>query len=173
MTDTPKKLIVTVEAMVRITAWLEQDREVHMFVCPDMGCLAVYFSPEPAIDCQKHAHKCACTIQRQSVLADALEIEPPPEPLAPDAPQTWKIMTLDVLGNEGDGYEVNASYYSGREIELAHDASDKQVRDALVESGYLSKASQVRYLEFIGDDDVINVNRLRDGRPLLTLMREG
>lgn len=172
MTDTSKKLIVTAEAMAKIMVWLGEDKEVHMFVCPDLGCLAVYFSPEPAVDCRNHAWKCPCTIQRQSVLADALELEPPPEPKAPNAPGTWKVLTLDVLGNEKDGYEVNASYYTGKEIELPAEPSDAQVRRALVEAGYLNKASQVRHLDFDGDDQTININRKRDGRPLLTIQRE-
>jgi|CXWL01.1.fsa_nt_gi hypothetical protein len=173
MTSAPKKLIVTAEAMAKIVAWIDADKEVHMFLCPDLGCLATYFSTEPALDCQRHAWKCPCGIERQSVTLDDLEIEPPVEPKAPDTPRTWKIITYDVWGNEKDGYEINQSFYSGREVELPAEPEDEQVRAALIEAGYLKKSNQLRHLEFDGDGDgFVRVSRKRDSYPIVELQRE-
>jgi len=169
MTNAPKKLIVTAEAMARIMTWLGEDREVHMFLCPDLGCLAAYFSIDPEVRCVKHAWAAVCHMERRSILADDLELEPPPQPTAPDAPRTWKIITYDVWGNEEDGYEVNQAFYSGAEIELPPEPSDEHVRSALVQAGYLRKGIQLRTLDFDGDDGLIQIKRKRDGRPLLEI----
>lgn len=172
MTATPKKLIVTAEAMAKIMIWLGEDKEVHMFLCPDLGCLAQYFSPLAEIDCQRHAWKCPCKIERQSVVLDDLEMEPPVEPKAPGAPRTWKIVSLDVWGNRKDGYEINNATYSGKEIELPAEPTDAQVRLALIHAGYLKKSMRLDRLEFDGDDALIQVSRKSDGYPIVQIRME-
>jgi len=167
-----KKLIVTAEAMAKIMIWLGEDKEVHMFLCPDLGCLAQYFSPLSEIDCQRHAWKCPCKIERQSVVLDDLEVEPQIEPKAPGAPRTWKIVSLDVWGNRKDGYEINNATYSGKEIELPAEPTDAQVRLALVHAGYIKKSARLDRLEFDGDDALIQVSRKSDGLPLVQIRME-
>lgn len=173
MNDTlPKKIIVTKEAMAKIVAWLEDGKEVHQFVCQDLGCLASYFSPLPAIDCQRHAWKCPCSIHCQSVLSDALELEPLTPGHEAGTPYKWEIISLDVWGNKDDGWDVNQAFHTRKMIELPEEFADKDVRDALVGAGYLKKTCQTRHLEIDGDDQVIYVNQAKDDYPLYQLFME-
>lgn len=172
MTKIPKNITVTAEAMGKITSWLGDGKEVHEFVCQDMGCLASYFSPLPEIDCQRHAWKCPCSIERRSVTADDLELEPPVEPRVHGAQQIWKIVSLDVWGNRKDGYEINGARYTGSVIELPSEPSDAQVRLALVRAGCIKESSRLSSLEFEGDDVLIQVYRKSDGYPIAQIRVE-
>jgi len=55
--------------------------------------------------------------------------------------QTFMILSLDVWGNKNDGYEINAAYHTYRHIQLPKEPTDKDVVQALVNAGELSRGS--------------------------------
>lgn len=80
----------------------------------------------------------------------------------------YAIRSLDVWGNEKDGYEVNQSYNTGLEIEVAEDCSDTDLQNAVGEHYPTIKRMKV---SFDGDGDLINIDHAtrRCTKPLLTL----
>lgn len=85
--------------------------------------------------------------------------------------QTWTLWSLDVLGNDDDGYEVNDRCCLDRAFELPEDATDAQIVNALRENHYLSGWVKTSHIEIGGDDLVIDVDWAKTGRPLFTLER--
>lgn len=78
----------------------------------------------------------------------------------------WIVYTLDVWGNEEDGFDVNDRCRVGT-IETSDDAPHAEVWCALIEAdiakGPISRA------EFGGDDDWISVDDQETGRPVFQL----
>lgn len=91
--------------------------------------------------------------------------------MEPTTTNTWRILSLDVCGNEDDGYDLNAVYRTSHTIALPDDATDAQVADALVECQYLSERMRNRCrVEAIGDD-MLAIDDEQSGRPLVQLER--
>lgn len=170
MTD-EKKMTVDLEVFTKIKGWIDEGKTVGRYVCQDLGCVAVWFSPEKLVHCQRHAWACPVRLDRE-IEIDELEVAPPTPGHKAGTPYKWEIINLDVWGNGDDGWEVNQAFHTRKMIELPEEFTDKDVRDALVADGYLKKTCQTRHLEIDGDDMVIYVNQAKDDRPILQLFRE-
>ena len=80
---------------------------------------------------------------------------------------TYKVISHDVWGNEEDGYTVNQSFTTSHEIELADEASDKDIENALKGIEYLSDEADT-YTD--GENEfALYVYRASDGYPLCEL----
>lgn len=80
----------------------------------------------------------------------------------------WTVWSLDVWGNDEDGYEVNDRSRCG-EIEFDADtAKDQDINDALVAGGFICACNA---LNIDGDDGMLFVDTA-DGKPLYQLTRE-
>jgi len=87
----------------------------------------------------------------------------------------WKVLSLDVWGNETGGFEVNDMCQVGT-IELLADDSDAEedIIDALQQAEYLNPKQPTSFYE-IGqdsDDTWIYIDRADNGKPLLQLFKE-
>lgn len=47
---------------------------------------------------------------------------------------TYKLLSLDVWGNDDEGYEINMAYDSGIRIEIPDDATDEQALSLIKEA---------------------------------------
>lgn len=83
--------------------------------------------------------------------------------------KTWRVYSLDVWGNQRDGFEVNDRCNVGT-IELPEDATDKQIIRAMVEQGYL-RSSRFHFA-IDGDDMMMDIDHEPTGRPLYSLERD-
>ena len=82
----------------------------------------------------------------------------------------YQIATLDVWGNEKDGFEVNNVYKTSDSILLKEDFSNKDVMKALKKEGFLKKYCQERWLNFeCSDYSFICIESARTGEPLYYL----
>lgn len=86
----------------------------------------------------------------------------------------YEVRTLDVWGNDQDGYEVNDSFSVGY-IYLEEGFSNKDVLNELENENFLCSfnGSLEGYLEkcsFNGDDTYIEIDL--DGKPLFNLLKE-
>lgn len=84
------------------------------------------------------------------------------------ATQTWSVYTLDVWGNESDGYDVNDRSNVGK-VEIDTDADDKAIIKTLVDAGYLRPRFR---FAVDGDDCFISIDHAATGRPVLQLQRD-
>lgn len=82
------------------------------------------------------------------------------------------VRSLDVWGNEKDGYEVNDSYTCGS-ITVNEEPSDYDIIQALLTNGLLIEHPVSEYLKQVtieGDDMLITIDL--NGKPLFNLERE-
>ena len=82
---------------------------------------------------------------------------------------SYTLWSLDVWGNEKDGYEVNDRCCMSRDFRIdckEAQPTDEEVCRALVSGGYLKPRFR---MDIGGDDLVIEVNHKASGRPLFTL----
>lgn len=86
----------------------------------------------------------------------------------------WEFATYDVWGNAKDGYQVNDTYRSSRELEIrAQVKVNNEGKPGQFESAHLTDyqirqvfgCGRVR-LDVQGDDLTYYVNRERDGYPI-------
>jgi hypothetical protein len=85
----------------------------------------------------------------------------------PDATETYEVISLDVWGNECDGYDINAAYTTGRRVELPVDCYDAAtVLRACLDAGEITQV-EGGSVEF--SEDSIYVNEEETGRPVLEL----
>lgn len=86
--------------------------------------------------------------------------------------KTYKIYSLDVLGNSKSGYEVNDLCYSGLTIELPENFTDKQLIKAMKEAGFINVKCQFKSFSIDGDDMTLwvdyNTSKIH-GRPIAEL----
>ena len=71
----------------------------------------------------------------------------------------WTLWSLDVLGNEQEGYEVNDRYTLTRGMVIDDNASDQEILDMLMNCGYLIGGILLNedvIIEWV-DDNLINV----------------
>lgn len=82
--------------------------------------------------------------------------------------QTWRVLELDLWGNDEDGYEVNDQHDVGAITLMSEDYQDDQkVLEALVDAGYL-EAEQDYSVD--GDEYVLYITL--ESVPVLTLVRD-
>ena len=93
---------------------------------------------------------------------------------------TYQIITYDVWGSgdtfdgegnlvEEGGYEVNAAYFSGDEIEIPEDATDYDILVALQKEGWLEDFVEDR-IKIDGELEYsLYIEDAEDGYPLLEL----
>jgi len=84
---------------------------------------------------------------------------------------TYSVWGLDVWGNEADGWETNDRWREGKVV-IDDNWNDAEVIKALFDAGYLNTAG-ARHFTVGGDEFMLTVDRAKNGRPLLTLEREG
>lgn len=63
-----------------------------------------------------------------------------------------KIYALDVWGNDSDGFEVNDRHCTAT-IEIADDADERTILDALIDAGLLIPEASPITIEFEFNDD--------------------
>lgn len=84
----------------------------------------------------------------------------------------YRIWSLDVLGNEADGFTVNDRREVGS-VELSDDATCADVVKALIAKGLLTPRTSARHIDM---DDSSGVDLFLDdaanGEPLFQLERE-
>lgn len=85
--------------------------------------------------------------------------------------ESWTVWTLDVWGNPSDGWDVNDRSNRGK-INLAIDATDAQIIEALIWRGYLSNDARGAVVVADADDRGMNIDRKRDGRPILQMEKD-
>jgi len=67
--------------------------------------------------------------------------------------QTYKVISLDVWGNQREGFEVNAAYYTGLEVDLPEYATDEEIIQQLKSVGYLKKGLHTKSFQIDGEPD--------------------
>jgi hypothetical protein len=78
---------------------------------------------------------------------------------------TYRLISFDVWGNENDGWDVNDAHYTGINIELDEDCTDKDIVKALKKCGYLKKTLKTKSVRFDGDDYCIYFSDARNSKP--------
>jgi hypothetical protein len=89
---------------------------------------------------------------------------------------TFEILSLDVWGNEQDGFDVNNIFSTGIKLKLKENCSDKDICKALKTAGYLKKGIRTKSLSIDGDFDYnLYIDEAKNGRPFCHLrnMKEG
>ena len=80
----------------------------------------------------------------------------------------FKVIELDVWGNNEEGYEVNGAYFTDEAITIAEDTTDKEIGDWLRNSLY----PDLPAITINGDYEFsLFVDAEEDGKPLLELRR--
>jgi hypothetical protein len=94
-----------------------------------------------------------------------------------EVPSKYKVWSLDVVGNETDGWEVNDRSEAGMVTlndSLEGQTADDEVVDALKASGLLNdKVTSKDLVIDMPDDMIINVDDGKTGKFLYTLEKEG
>ena len=75
------------------------------------------------------------------------------------------INYFDVWGNEEEGYEVNNQCIEFDDWYIADDATDKEILEFLVKSGYL-KTSDMRQVKIASDGEMMEVYAAKGNFPL-------
>ena len=93
-------------------------------------------------------------------------------PFTATAVHNYEIITLDVWGNNEDGFEVNDKFATGRFIELKDNATDWDVCQILKGHGLLLPGTRTRELCITDDGfDTITIDDIDNGQPLFELRR--
>lgn len=79
----------------------------------------------------------------------------------------WKLYSYDVWGNAEDGYEVNDVIGPHETVELSEEdlKTDKSLHKALLREGIFKKSYKYGSFEYDGDEDIIYIERSKDGYP--------
>lgn len=86
----------------------------------------------------------------------------------------WVLWSLDVWGNETEGFEVNDRCCLSRSFQIDHldptddNPSDLDIKTALIAGGYLREGYGIKC---DGDDRFVSVDLARNNNPLFTLDR--
>lgn len=81
----------------------------------------------------------------------------------------YQVITLDVIGNEEDGFDVNDCWPSGRYVDIEEDADASAVLASLLKAGEINTTEGG---DVDMDDDRLIVQEESTGRPVLFLDRE-
>lgn len=80
---------------------------------------------------------------------------------------TFEVITLDVWGNERDGFEVNQSFTTGITFDIDNEANDTDIEAKLKAIDVLADHAEI-YVE--GENDfMLNIYSKETGRPLIDL----
>ena len=84
--------------------------------------------------------------------------------------RTLHVVSLDVWGNEIDGYEVNSAYYTGIDITCDIESDQDIITSLQVGEGFLSDKANIDTITIDGDPDfMITVDDTETGYPLYQL----
>ena len=79
----------------------------------------------------------------------------------------FEIISLDVWGNESDGFQVNQAFNTGKFIEFADDSDDGVIVDALKAGGFLVDTVMVDDVTIEGEIDFqLYIEHAETGEPL-------
>lgn len=85
----------------------------------------------------------------------------------------YEVISLDVWGNEKDGFEINAAYTTGREVELPENPSLDETLKALRAAGEFDRTAHTKTIAWSPEvehgSEELTVIRRKTGKPLLTL----
>lgn len=84
---------------------------------------------------------------------------------------TYRVYSLDVWGNETDGFEVNDRRQIGT-VEIEDDTPDGSILGRLQAKGYLDESLSIIDVCIDGDDEVIFIDTTHTGYPLLQLFKK-
>lgn len=85
----------------------------------------------------------------------------------------FEVITLDVWGNEEEGFEVNDAHSTGEFIEIGDNDMSADVVEKLLRADWLSeKGASIATVEW-HDDGFIEIARSDNGKPLFHLIAEG
>jgi hypothetical protein len=65
----------------------------------------------------------------------------------------YKLINYDVWGNKNDGWEVNDAHFTGIEIELSENFTDKELKTALYKSGFATQGILMAKISCDGEPD--------------------
>lgn len=82
---------------------------------------------------------------------------------------TFDILTLDIWGNEHDGYEVNNAFKTGYQIELSEDCTDDDIFKAIKDITGWTITPSYYEIENQGDLSMICIDNTFTGEPALQL----
>lgn len=86
--------------------------------------------------------------------------------------KVYKIYSLDVWGNNKDGYEVNDLCFSGLTIELPENFTDKQLIKAMKEVGFINTKCQFKSFDIVNSIETLYIDYSTSkihGRPIAEL----
>ena len=76
----------------------------------------------------------------------------------------YEIVSYDVWGNAVDGFEVNAAYLTGLEVDLNDEATDKEIIGSLRRAGFIGAGVHSTKFAVEGDDHCLYVTDNRTPR---------
>jgi hypothetical protein len=82
--------------------------------------------------------------------------------------EKWQVWTLDVWGNEIDGYDVNDRSRAGY-IELVESYTDHDILQALKDENFLKESVKFTDINIDGDDTLIFIDSAENAYPLFQL----
>lgn len=86
--------------------------------------------------------------------------------------ETWRVTSLDVWGNEEDGFEINDWFNVGY-IDLP-DAATSAAISALIKGGYLkAEAATLAEADECSSEGFIEIREKATGRPVFQLYLDG
>ena len=83
--------------------------------------------------------------------------------------KTWTICSLDVWGNEKEGFDLNAAYKTSDTVELSEDVTGEEILKELIKQDILRPRFK-RHVEI--HENMIEIFHTPTGRPLLQLITE-
>jgi len=81
----------------------------------------------------------------------------------------YGIHSLDVWGNEEDGFEVNEIYSKDQDLEIPTQATNSEIIRILKEEGFINKTAKNENIEIDDSGDEIWINDARTGEPIYNL----
>jgi hypothetical protein len=82
--------------------------------------------------------------------------------------KTWRVYTLDVWGNEDDGFEVNDRSRAGTVV-IPTDATDEDIVRLLRANAFLDPRVKASDIDIDGDDYSMTVDDAKTGQPIFQL----
>jgi hypothetical protein len=79
----------------------------------------------------------------------------------------YQILSLDVWGNEKEGFEINAAYSTGRTYEIDFE-NDYQIIKTLFVAGEIAYHDAI---DIDGNERMLHLSDIESGRPILQLER--
>lgn len=83
----------------------------------------------------------------------------------------WTVWSLDVWGNEEDGFEVNDRSRVGT-IRVRPNATDAEILRALVNGYFIKHTVRLKDVDIEDADDLIFIGDAKNGEPVLQLTKD-